>query len=102
MGLFSSPLKKKAQQAEIVAEAEQHAQKKKVGQIRLKKGQKLYKINQVTMKIEQVVFKTIKLNPDQSLTKDLTLEPGILYIPAINEKNALRKAQTFIANGANS
>lgn len=65
---------------------------KHIGKMRIKKGHKLFEINKSTHEVKPATFESVTVNFATGETrKKLIVTPGMMYIPALNEKNALLK-----------
>lgn len=81
---------------EVKANKDQEKKYNYIGSITLQPGQKLFSFNMETMEFKQVDLKDEQnyvwgTDVNQKPVKRIRIEAHILYVPAINEKNAKRK-----------
>lgn len=81
-------------QTEIHAQAEKRKELKKIGSIRLQRGQKLYELNTADNTIREAEYESIsKIGENGKVTTErkLHVKEGHLYAAAINPRNADKK-----------
>jgi len=81
---------------EFVKKAEQKKQQKHIGSIRLRKGLTLFQMSIETGRISKVEFDETVVKPDfdkgtRKVSHKVTYDPKMLYVQALNMKNAKKK-----------
>ena len=86
--------------SEMVSPVQQKKVKKYIGSVTRKPGLRIYEVNVETLKIEPAktdVMPVIDKTGVSTTRTILRTKPGCVYVQAMNEKNALRKAKIHIA-----
>jgi hypothetical protein len=71
-------------------------ERKRLGTFKLHPGQKLYQLDTATMEITEVVFDATNVHISGGVKKEVNRREGVLYVPAINAKNADKKFANMI------
>ncbi len=71
-----------------ITEIEKTANLRKIGSMFLRRGQRLFEVNKITLEVREARYEK---STDGKSPSRLIVNPDCWYCPAINQKNAIRK-----------
>lgn len=82
---------KKEEKTELHAKKQKEVTYELLGIIQPRKGQALFEVNATTKEIKKATFKSNTFTVGGTNKKELVINPGCVYIPALNATNAKRR-----------